>query len=192
MSLNRIFMTIFLSSLLSVAGCEKDGSGDRTGQPPTPETGRSDTRMSSTQGSERTATGSVADPTRAGGEGASGTGSPEDPGAGPDTSGTARSGSGTGMGEGSAPGAGEPRTGLEEASDYMDDSVITAKIKQDILSDPLLKASQIDVETENGVVKLSGAVGSQQSIDRVKAIAQSVTDVKAVESELVIKEGMGK
>ncbi|MBL1263080.1 BON domain-containing protein [Methylomicrobium sp. RS1] len=96
------------------------------------------------------------------------------------------------MGEGSAPGAGEPRTGLEEASDYMDDSVITAKIKQDILSDPLLKASQIDVETENGVVKLSGAVGSQQSIDRVKAIAQSVTDVKAVESELVIKEGMGK
>ncbi|WP_215731672.1 BON domain-containing protein [Methylomicrobium agile] len=184
-------MTIFLSFLLSAAGCEKDGSGDRTGQPPTPETRRSDTGMSSTQGSEYAATGSVADPTRAGGERASGFGSPESPGAGPGASGTARSGSGTGMEEREA-GAEEPRTGLEEASDYMDDSVITAKIKQDILSDPLLKAAQIDVETENGVVKLSGVVDSQQSIDRVKAIAQSVTDVKAVESELAIREGGSK
>lgn len=190
MILNRNFMTIFLSFLLSAAGCEKDGSGDRTGQPPMPETERSGSGMSSTQGSEYTATGSVADPTRAGGEGASGTGSPEGTGAGPDTSGAARPVPGSG--EGGAPSAGESGAGLEEASDYMDDSLITAKIKQDILSDPLLKASQIDVETENGVVKLSGAVDSQQSVDRVKAIAQSVTDVKAVESELVIKEGIGK
>jgi osmotically-inducible protein OsmY len=188
MSLNRISMTIFLSFLLAVAGCEKGDSGDRTGRPPTPETGRSGAGTSSTQGSEYAATGSVADSTRAGGEGVSGRGNPEGPGAAPDTAGTASSGAGSG----SATGAAESGTGLEEASDYMDDSVITAKIKQDILGDPLLKASQIEVKTENGVVKLAGVADSQQSIDRVKAIAQSVTDVKAVESELVVKEGIGK
>jgi hyperosmotically inducible periplasmic protein len=45
----------------------------------------------------------------------------------------------------------------------MDDAAITAKIKAEILSDPLLKISQINVTTVNGVVKLSGLVDSQQS-----------------------------
>jgi hyperosmotically inducible protein len=179
MSLNRVFITFFWGFLLSVAGCEKDGSGDRTGQPPTPETERSGTGLSTTQGSENTATGSVADPTRAGGEDASGTGREE--GAGPGTGGPPTS-------PGSETSSENLGSGMEKAGDYMDDSVITAKIKQDILSDPLLKSTQIDVETENGVVKLSGTVDSQLSIDRVKALAQSVTDVKAVESELVISE----
>ena len=75
----------------------------------------------------------------------------------------------------------------ETTVEYMDDSAITAKIKADILSDPLLKVSQITVTTTNGVVKLSGVVDSQQSIDRSKAIARSVKDVKSVESELVVK-----
>jgi hyperosmotically inducible protein len=75
----------------------------------------------------------------------------------------------------------------ETTVEYMDDSAITAKIKADILSDPLLKVSQITVTTTNGVVKLSGVVDSQQSIDRSKAIARSVKEVKSVESELVVK-----
>ena len=75
----------------------------------------------------------------------------------------------------------------ETTVEYMDDSAITAKIKADILSDPLLKVSQITVTTTNGVVKLRGVVDSQQSIDRSKAIAHSVKNVKSVESELVVK-----
>lgn len=69
----------------------------------------------------------------------------------------------------------------------MDDSAITAKIKAGILSDPLLKVSQISVTTTNGVVNLSGVVDSQQSIDRAMEIARSNPNVKSVENSLVIQ-----
>jgi hypothetical protein len=79
-----------------------------------------------------------------------------------------------------------PREKIEsKVEEYMDDSAITAKIKAEILSDPLLKVSQINVTTTNGVVSLSGTVDSQQSIDRALAIARSVKDVKSVENGLV-------
>lgn len=73
----------------------------------------------------------------------------------------------------------------EKAGDYMDDAAITTKVKADILSDPLLKVSQIEVTTTNGVVKLSGTVDSQQSIDRAVEIARSLKDVKSVDNALV-------
>lgn len=73
----------------------------------------------------------------------------------------------------------------EKAGKYMDDAAITAEIKAQILSDPLLKVSQIEVTTTNGVVKLSGTVDSQQSVDRAMEIARSLKDVKSVENALV-------
>ncbi len=73
----------------------------------------------------------------------------------------------------------------EKAGDYLDDSAITARIKAEILSDPLLNVSQIEVTTTNGVVKLSGTVDSQQSIDRALEIARSLEDVKSVNNALV-------
>ena len=60
----------------------------------------------------------------------------------------------------------------EKTGDYLDDSAITAKIKAEILGDPLLKVLQIHVTTTDGVVRLSGEVDSQQSIDRAKEIAR--------------------
>ncbi len=63
---------------------------------------------------------------------------------------------------------------------------ITAKIKAEILSDPLLKVSQISVTTTNGVVSLSGTVDSRQSVDRALEIARSVKSVKSVENGLVL------
>jgi hyperosmotically inducible protein len=75
----------------------------------------------------------------------------------------------------------------EETGEYMNDTAITAKIKTDILSDPLLKSSQINVTTTNGVVTLNGIVDSQQSIDRAMEIARSVKDVQSVENSLAVK-----
>jgi len=75
----------------------------------------------------------------------------------------------------------------EKAGEYMDDSAITTKIKAEILGDPLLKVSQINVTTTNGVVKLSGVVDSQQSINRAIEIARSHKNVKSVENDLVVK-----
>jgi len=56
-----------------------------------------------------------------------------------------------------------------------------------ILSDPLLKSSQINVITSNGVVTLSGGVDSQQSSDRAMQITRSVKDVQLVENNLAVK-----
>ena len=75
----------------------------------------------------------------------------------------------------------------KKAEEYMDDAIITAKVKAEILSDPLLKVSQINVTTVNGVVKLSGLVDSQQSSDRAIEIAHSVKNVRSVENSLVVK-----
>jgi hyperosmotically inducible protein len=183
MNINKIFMMIFLSFVLALAGCQREGTDDKTGQQGTSGTERSGAGMgSTTQGAESSQPGTATEPGSTGGMGTS-----------PGAAGTSPGATGTSPGTtGAAPGAtgtspGSVETPLEKTGEYMDDSVITAKIKQDILGDPLLKSSQISVTTENGVVKLSGTVDSQQSIDRVKAIAQSVTDVKAVESELAIK-----
>lgn len=73
----------------------------------------------------------------------------------------------------------------EQAGEYLDDAAITARIKADILRDPLLNVFQIEVTTTNGVVKLSGMVDSQQSIDRAVTIARSLKDVKSVDNALV-------
>ena len=75
----------------------------------------------------------------------------------------------------------------EKTGEYLDDAAITAKIKGDILGDPLLKMFQINVITTNGVVTLNGVVDSQQSIDRAMEIARSIKDVKSVENDLALK-----
>lgn len=75
----------------------------------------------------------------------------------------------------------------EEAGVYIDDAAITAKIKADFLTDPVLKVLQISVTTTDGVVTLSGEVDSQASIDRSQAIARGVENVVSVQNELVVK-----
>lgn len=75
----------------------------------------------------------------------------------------------------------------EETGEYMDDAAITARIKAEILSDPLLKVSQIEVTTTNNVVRLSGTVDSQQSIDRALEIVHSLKAVKSVDNTLLVK-----
>lgn len=76
----------------------------------------------------------------------------------------------------------------ENVGDYMDDTAITAKIKADILQDPLLNVFEIDVVTTDGVVKLGGTVDSKPSIDRATEIARNVKDVKSVQNNMLIKE----
>ena len=76
---------------------------------------------------------------------------------------------------------------VEKAGAFLDDAAITAKIKADILSDPLLKVLQINVTTTNGNVTLSGVVDSKQSIDRALEIARRVNEVQSVENSLVVK-----
>jgi hypothetical protein len=71
--------------------------------------------------------------------------------------------------------------------EYIDDTVITTKVKAAILDDPSLKVLQISVETIKGVVQLSGFVDSRQNISKAGEVARSVPGVKSVKNDLIVK-----
>ncbi|WP_445369638.1 BON domain-containing protein [Methylomonas sp. BW4-1] len=71
--------------------------------------------------------------------------------------------------------------------EYLDDSMITTKIKATLLADDFLKLAPIDVTTVNGIVKLSGAVDSEQLVGRAIGLANSQEHVKSVQNELRVK-----
>jgi len=75
----------------------------------------------------------------------------------------------------------------KKAGEYIDDASLTAKVKAEIASDPVLKVSQITVTTNKGVVRLSGVVDSQQSIDRALEITRKTKGVLVTENNLVVK-----
>lgn len=68
-----------------------------------------------------------------------------------------------------------------------DDTAITAKVKAAILAEPGLKSLQIDVDTKNATVTLSGNVDSDMLRDRAKQIAMSTDGVKNVVDNLSVK-----
>ena len=75
----------------------------------------------------------------------------------------------------------------ESTGEYVDDSVITTKVKTSLASDDFLKSFQISVETYKGTVQLSGFVNSQQAIDKAGQIARSVKGVTSVKNNLIVK-----
>jgi len=75
----------------------------------------------------------------------------------------------------------------ESTGEYVDDSVITTKIKSLLAEDEFLKSFQISVETRKGIVELSGFVDTQKSKDRAGQIARGVGGVKSVKNALILK-----
>jgi len=75
----------------------------------------------------------------------------------------------------------------ESAGEYVDDSVITTKVKSLLAADDLLKAFQIGVETYQGTLQLSGFVNSQQAVDKAGEIVRSVKGVKSIKNNLIVK-----
>ena len=75
----------------------------------------------------------------------------------------------------------------ESTGEYVDDSVITNKVKALLAADDFLKSFQISVETFKGTVQLSGFVNSQRAVDKAGEIARSVKWVKSVKNDLIVK-----
>jgi osmotically-inducible protein OsmY len=75
----------------------------------------------------------------------------------------------------------------ESTGEYVDDSVITTRVKAAIFEDETLKTLQINVKTYKGTVQLSGFVDSAQSVTRAGEIAQSVKNVTSVKNDLLVK-----
>jgi osmotically-inducible protein OsmY len=75
----------------------------------------------------------------------------------------------------------------EGTGEYLDDSVITSKIKAQLLDAPDLKSFQISVESYKGIVMLSGFVTSPANIAQAVDIARQTTGVKSVKNEMRLR-----
>lgn len=71
--------------------------------------------------------------------------------------------------------------------EYVDDAVITTKVKAALVEDPLTKAHEINVETFKGVVQLSGFVATSEEANRATYLARSVKGVTSVKNDLRLK-----
>jgi len=71
--------------------------------------------------------------------------------------------------------------------EYIDDTVITGKIKAEIFNDANLKSAEINVETFKGRVQLSGFVSSRADMDRAVALARAVDGVTSVSNDMKLK-----
>lgn len=75
----------------------------------------------------------------------------------------------------------------ENMGQTIDDAAITTALKGKYVLDDELKAHDINVDTVNGVVTLTGAAPSQPAIDRATSIAKTVDGVKDVQNQLTVK-----
>jgi osmotically-inducible protein OsmY len=75
----------------------------------------------------------------------------------------------------------------EGTGEYVDDSVITTKVKAAIFNEPTLKSAEINVETFKGVVQLSGFVSSQANIYKAAELARGVGGVTNVKNDMRLK-----
>lgn len=74
-----------------------------------------------------------------------------------------------------------------KAGRVIDDSVITGKVKAALIADSVTKAHQINVETKQGEVLLSGFVDSKAARARAGELARQVEGVHAVKNSLELR-----
>jgi len=75
----------------------------------------------------------------------------------------------------------------EGTGEYIDDSVITSKVKAVIFDEPSLKSAEINVETFKGTVQLSGFVSSRADINKAVELARGVKGVTSVKNDMRVK-----
>jgi BON domain len=71
--------------------------------------------------------------------------------------------------------------------EYIDDAVLTTKVKAAIFNDPSLKSAEINVETFRGEVQLSGFVNSRADINKAVEVARDVIGVQSVKNDMRLK-----
>lgn len=74
-----------------------------------------------------------------------------------------------------------------QAGQYIDDATLTTKVKVILLSDNLLSAFEVKVNTERGIVTLSGEVDKPETIQRAIKLTSGIPGVKAINTHLMVK-----
>ena len=76
----------------------------------------------------------------------------------------------------------------ESAGEFLDNSLITAKVKSKLIDDPVTSAFDIKVETFKGIVQLSGFVSSEGEKLRAEQLTRDVEGIKDIKNDLIIKD----
>lgn len=74
----------------------------------------------------------------------------------------------------------------EKTAQISGDMTITAKVNAALVADDQLKATQINVDTREGQVTLTGQAPDAQSRERAATLASAVDGVKQVNNQLVV------
>jgi len=75
----------------------------------------------------------------------------------------------------------------EGTGEFVDNVVITTKVKAAIFNEATLKVFEINVETFKGSVQLSGFVSTQTDIDKAVEVARQVKGVKSIKNDIQLK-----
>ncbi|MBA8667533.1 BON domain-containing protein [Holosporaceae bacterium 'Namur'] len=75
-----------------------------------------------------------------------------------------------------------------KVGDAISDTTITTKIKAKLAADSIASAYNISVETNQGVVTLSGKAPNQEAVDRTINIVKDTDDVREVKNNLTIRD----
>lgn len=75
----------------------------------------------------------------------------------------------------------------ESTSEYVNDTLITSKLKSALFRDPQVSGFQVNIETFKGQVQLAGFVDSAAQKLKAEQIARSLPGVKAVTNSIVVK-----
>jgi osmotically-inducible protein OsmY len=78
----------------------------------------------------------------------------------------------------------EVKQATNTAANVVDNAALTTKVKAALLADELVKGTQINVDSNNGVVTLSGAVDSPAHMQKAEQIAKGVSGVTRVQNNL--------
>ena len=81
-----------------------------------------------------------------------------------------------------------PMQGRQTAGEYIDDATITTKIKAELVKDKELPASQINVETMQQTVQLSGFVDSAAQKTKAGQVARSTQGVRDVKNDILVRK----
>lgn len=76
----------------------------------------------------------------------------------------------------------------QSLKEYTDDALITSAVKASFLTDDIVSALAVSVETQEGVVHLTGEVESQAQISQAERVAKDVDGVQTVKNDLTIKK----
>ena len=78
--------------------------------------------------------------------------------------------------------------GERTAGEVVDDTVITAKVKTALATDPVVAAHEVNVQTRDGVVQLAGFVDNGDQKSKASEVTRRIAGVKQVDNQLEVKQ----